>query len=182
MERFSGLNFCVFCGFQQYRERFLWIFIKLHTMALFKYFKHKAPQMFSFIGWNPQKFSPVNLPCLQYTHICDRIYERGLIHASIFSTLRLCNSACVWPTALKFGGRTVLSLHLYDRKFQLNSLLKNEVMPLKSCTIGCVYKTLFANPVTYSYIAVLYHFTKSFHQIYERCWAVHDSSLTVHEH
>ena len=41
----------------------------------------------------------------------------GLIRTSIFSTLRLCNSACAWPTALKFGSRTFLSLHLYDRKF-----------------------------------------------------------------
>ena len=50
---------------------------------------------------------------------------------------------CVWPTALKFGSRTVLSLPIYDRQFQLNSSLINNVMPLQSCTIGCVYKTPF---------------------------------------
>ena len=37
--------------------------------------------------------------------------KRGLIHASDFSTLRMCNSASVGPTALKFGGRTVPSLY-----------------------------------------------------------------------
>ena len=38
--------------------------------------------------------------------------KRSLIHASDFSTLRRCNSACVGPTALKFGSRTLLSLYL----------------------------------------------------------------------
>ena len=38
--------------------------------------------------------------------------KRGLVHASNFSTLRLCNLTCLWPTALNFGGSTVLSLHL----------------------------------------------------------------------
>ena len=33
----------------------------------------------------------------------------GLIHASNFSTLRMCNSASIGPTALKFGSRTFLS-------------------------------------------------------------------------
>ena len=50
--------------------------------------------------------------------ICDQICERGLILESNFSTLRLCNSACVRPTALKFGSGTVLSLHL---SFQPNT-------------------------------------------------------------
>ena len=43
--------------------------------------------------------------------------KRGLVHASNFSTLRQCNSVCVRPIALKFGGRTVLSLYLWDCKF-----------------------------------------------------------------
>ena len=37
--------------------------------------------------------------------------KRGLIHASNFSTLRMCNSASVGPRALKFGGRAFLSLY-----------------------------------------------------------------------
>ena len=82
------------------------------------------------------------------------------MHASNFSTLRICNSACIGPTALKFGSCTFLSLHLQERKFQPNSLLINEVMPLQSWKIGCMYKTLFANPVTnvygcmYAYVCV----------------------------
>ena len=43
--------------------------------------------------------------------ICDRIYEKGLIHTSNSSTLRMCNSAFIGPTALKFGSRTLLSLY-----------------------------------------------------------------------
>ena len=37
--------------------------------------------------------------------------KRGLIHASDFLTLRMCNSASVGLTALKFGGRTFPSLY-----------------------------------------------------------------------
>ena len=68
-----------------------------------------------------------------------------------FSTLRLCNSVCLWPEALKFGGSTFLSLHLKVWKFWPNSLLTNEVMSLQSHKIGYMYKTLFANLVTYTY-------------------------------
>ena len=42
--------------------------------------------------------------------------KRGLIHISNFSTLRMCNSACIGPTVLKFDGRTFLSFELLDRK------------------------------------------------------------------
>ena len=63
--------------------------------------------------------------------------KRNLIHASNFSNLRLCNSTCIWPTALTFGCRTVLSLYLW--KFWLNSSLINEVRPLQSHKIGCMY-------------------------------------------
>ena len=45
----------------------------------------------------------------QYTTINDHICKKGLTHASNFSNLRPCNSAWIWPTALKFGSRTVLS-------------------------------------------------------------------------
>ena len=70
---------------------------------------------------------------------------RGLIHISNFSTLRLCNYVCVWPTVLKFGSKTILLLHLYDKTFQLNNslIIINKVMPLQSCTIRCMYKTPF---------------------------------------
>ena len=37
--------------------------------------------------------------------------KRGLIHASNFLTLRMCNSASVGPTTLQFGGRPFLSLY-----------------------------------------------------------------------
>ena len=37
--------------------------------------------------------------------------KRGLIHASNVSTLRMCNSTSIRPTALKFGSRTLLSLY-----------------------------------------------------------------------
>ena len=37
--------------------------------------------------------------------------KRGLIHASNFSTLRMCNSASVGSTALNFDSRTLLSLY-----------------------------------------------------------------------
>ena len=86
--------------------------------------------------------------CTQNIHIHTYVYvtgfaKRGLIHASNFATLRMCNSAHVLPTTLKFGTWPFLSLWLYERKFQLNSSLTNEVMPLQSCKIGCMYKTPF---------------------------------------
>ena len=39
--------------------------------------------------------------------------KSGLIHTSNFSTLRMCNSASIGPTALKFGSRT--SYHCTNR-------------------------------------------------------------------
>ena len=44
---------------------------------------------------------------------------------------------------------------IYERKYQLNTLLTNEVMYIQSCSIriGCKYKTTFANPVTYVVLA-----------------------------
>ena len=75
--------------------------------------------------------------------------KKGLIHASNFSNSRLCNSACAGSIALKFGSWTVLSLHLYDSNVWPNSLLINEIVPLQSHNIGCLYKTPFANSVTF---------------------------------
>ena len=37
--------------------------------------------------------------------------KRGLIHASNFSTLRMCNSTSIGPTALEFGSKSFLSLY-----------------------------------------------------------------------
>ena len=45
-----------------------------------------------------------------YTIYVTEFAKRGLIHASNFSTLRICNSAYVWTTALKLSSRTFLSL------------------------------------------------------------------------
>ena len=42
---------------------------------------------------------------------CDRICKKGSYTRIQFSTLRMCNSASVGPTALKFGGRPFLSLY-----------------------------------------------------------------------
>ena len=64
--------------------------------------------------------------------------KRGLIHASNFLTVRMCNSACVWPTDLKCGSRIVLSVYLHDRKICLHSILTHEVMPAKldTCVVS----------------------------------------------
>ena len=69
--------------------------------------------------------------------------KRGLTHASNFGYT--CNSACVGPTALKFGSRTSLSLYLQDWKFQPNRIhsLINQVLSLQSWKIGCIYKIPF---------------------------------------
>ena len=37
--------------------------------------------------------------------------KKGLIHASNFSTLRMCNSASIGPTTLIFGSKSFLSLY-----------------------------------------------------------------------
>ena len=46
-ERFAGLNFHVFCGFQEYCEIFSGILIYIIQALLFKHFKCKSPQKFS---------------------------------------------------------------------------------------------------------------------------------------
>ena len=53
--------------------------------------------------------------------------KKSLIHASNFSSLRLCNSACVWLTGLKFVSMTALSSHLYDQNIWPDSSLINKV-------------------------------------------------------
>ena len=76
----------------------------------------------------------------------------SLIHSSNFSTLRGCNPACGWATALIkliicedfpiFGLICVC-------RFQLSTLI---IMVHQSCKIGCMYRIslgLLANPVTY---------------------------------
>ena len=83
--------------------------------------------------------------------------KKGLIHATNFTNSRLCNSACVWLTALKFGGRTVLLLHIQHWKFQSNNIHTykwNEVMPFQSHKIRCVYKTSFCE-FSHIYVATL---------------------------
>ena len=45
-----------------------------------------------------------------YTYVTE-FAKRGLIHASNFSNLRMCNSASVGPIALTFGGKPFLSLY-----------------------------------------------------------------------
>ena len=46
-----------------------------------------------------------------YIAIYDRICKKGSYTRVQFSALRMCNSASVGPTALKFGGRPFLSLY-----------------------------------------------------------------------
>ena len=49
---------------RKFFHEYLFILYKLRIMALFKCFKHKAPQSFpikNFIGWNLRKFSPMDL-------------------------------------------------------------------------------------------------------------------------
>ena len=70
-ERFTGLNVCVFHGFQEHCESFpvniyLRIIYKLRIMALLKCCKRMAPRKFkfpvkNFIECNLRKFSPANL-------------------------------------------------------------------------------------------------------------------------
>ena len=53
----------------------------------------------------------INHPCKKLWSYVTKFAKRGLIHAFNFSTLRMCNSASVGPTALKFRGRPFLSLY-----------------------------------------------------------------------
>ena len=70
-----------------------------------------------------------------------RFAKRGLTHISNFLTLRMCNSICVSPTALKFGTRYKIIVYhqiiinyplsctyLYERKVHVNSLLTIDFM------------------------------------------------------
>ena len=69
--------------------------------------------------------------------------QKDLMHTSKFSTLKLCNLACIWSTVLKFVNETFPSLCLWEKNFQFYSLLTNEVMPCQSCKIGYMQKTSF---------------------------------------
>ena len=53
----------------------------------------------------------VNILARVYNTYVTEFAKRGLIHASDVLTLRMCNSASVGPTALKFCGRTSPSLY-----------------------------------------------------------------------
>ena len=53
------------------------------------------------------------------------------IHASNSLNLKICNSACVWSTALQFGSRTFLLLHIYNRNFGLLACLQMKYVSLK---------------------------------------------------
>ena len=66
----------------------------------------------------------------------------------------------IYVTALKFGTRTFLSLHLYNRNFRPNNLLKNKVIPHQKSENWSVYKTFFHKSshigcfYTYSHIII----------------------------
>ena len=56
----------------------------------------------------------LNFVCIKFLTsyiIVTEFAKRGLIHASSFLTLRICNSASIGPTALKFGTKPFLSLY-----------------------------------------------------------------------
>ena len=66
-----------FCSFQGHTKvcREYSLLYKLHIITLFQHCKCKAPQKFSrekYIGWNPQKFSPVNFS--PFTVTSNRAY------------------------------------------------------------------------------------------------------------
>ena len=79
--------------------------------------------------------------------------KRGLIHTCIqfFDSHAGCVTQLVFDlcTAFKSTRRFVLSVHLHVRKIHIHNLFTNEAMPLQSFKIRSVYKTLFANLVTY---------------------------------
>ena len=71
-----------------------------------------------------------------------KFVKRGLVHASDFSTLSICNSASIGPAALKFGSK--LFYHCTNRTENISLIvLTNEVMAHHSWKIRCVYKTPF---------------------------------------
>ena len=53
------------------------------------------------------------IPSAHVTYITyvTEFVKSGLIYASNFLTLRICNSASIGPTALKFGSRTFPSFY-----------------------------------------------------------------------
>ena len=88
--------------------------------------------------------------------------KRGLIYSFNFSTLCIANSTCIWSTALKFGSRTVLSLHLAI--YRTENFRLHEVMPLQSHKIGCVYKTpfcKFSNICCYGAVVIMANYNQA---------------------
>ena len=79
--------------------------------------------------------------------------KRGLIHASNVLNLRLCNSACVGPTDLKFGRRIVLLLYYTYRMEQcsLIACLQIKLCLFKVEKLDVCIRPLFPNLVTYIY-------------------------------
>ena len=47
--------------------------------------------------------------------MCDRIYEKWSYACIQFSTLRICNSASIGPTASIFSSRTLICYHCTNR-------------------------------------------------------------------
>ena len=83
-ERFAGLNFRVFHGFQEHRESFT---VNIHFIIQASYnawhcfsvvnVRHRESfPVKNYTGWNPRKFSPVNLS--PFTVVPSDCYSHSL--------------------------------------------------------------------------------------------------------
>ena len=78
---------------------------------------------------------------------CDHI-KRDLIHASNFSTLKICNSAYVWPTALKVDRRLSCCFICIWKKFSLIAYSQMKLCFFKVAKLDVCIRPLFTNPAT----------------------------------
>ena len=81
--------------------------------------------------------------------------KRGLIHASNFSTLEVCNLSNVLPIALKFVASLSYHSSYLRENFNLKSYSQMKLCLYKVTQSNPCIRPLFANSVTYS-VQLLY--------------------------
>ena len=96
---------------------------------------------------------------LTIIYVCDWVCEKGLIHASNSSNLRMCNSASIGPTLWNLVAE--LSYHYTNKtkNFILIACLEIKLCLVKVGKSDACIRPLFANLVTYVYRSFIIIFT-----------------------
>ena len=87
-------------SFQEYRKNFLWILIlyKLRMIVFLNVRHHESFSVKNFIGWNPQKFSLVNLSLFTVLIASGMIWTPYDWLNKFYSIIIMGLLACTWHT------------------------------------------------------------------------------------